>query len=812
MPAIPRISGQLRSVGRRGRRPRRLWFIGLLLIGLVIGSVGLAGVPARADDPTSQSAFASSYGFETGTAGFVAGSGVGNAGTVTTTTQQHHSGSHALAMPVSFAGGSWDEATTRLDFGGMADLSHFGSVTVHVHLPQAGDLLDIGFGNPVRYPSRMITTTDGWTTASFDIGSASTDFVGGVSSAASITVRVVGRYQNYSGTVAIDDLTFGPLTAPGVVVKAPHADTEISTPAASSFTVDAAVVAPPGRSIASVTWVSGHQHGALAQQPGSDRWTGLWDLWKEPEGVTTLTLTATDSTGMKTTVPTRVQVRNSLMRVTVTNPIFDQTLSGRQRIRAKVTPDPRYPLRRAAVAIGSQTWPLSLSRPASDGTVVASAVINTRDVDDGAVSAIFRVSDTQFSVRAVVGAVVRNTRESSAFVTARNGEFRVGHKTTRFVGGNNWVLPYYTDTVTDHLQVGADGAVIAKGTALSWQHQVDQDMLSAERSHLTWLRVNAYNDNPSDPAAFRTGLTDYNEAAFRRLDYVLASARRHNIRLTLVLTNNWPDYGGIHAYAQWLGLKDDNAFFTDSAAINAYRSYAKHVLTRTNTVTGKPYRDDPTIFSYELANEPRYPCTENACDESGHTLRTWIADQSAYLKSLDPHHMVSAGSEGHGLLQARGGDIQWAGQTEGLGNDPFLVQNMPSVDFFTFHPYLNAGWFNQPPAEAKRFVRAFVKQARALGKPIVMEEYGFDRNAAIYADADTVLQPGDAGFTKAWAARTRQLVSEFYAAGGNGTGIWALTNTVDASFSVNLYLPEDGVKLSRPVVNFLSRTGERLGG
>jgi mannan endo-1,4-beta-mannosidase len=31
------------------------------------------------------------------------------------------------------------------------------------------------------------------------------------------------------------------------------------------------------------------------------------------------------------------------------------------------------------------------------------------------------------------------------------------------------------------------------------------------------------------------------------------------------------------------------------------------VLTRVNAYTGIPYRDDPTIFSWELLNEPRLP-------------------------------------------------------------------------------------------------------------------------------------------------------------------------------------------------------------
>lgn len=38
--------------------------------------------------------------------------------------------------------------------------------------------------------------------------------------------------------------------------------------------------------------------------------------------------------------------------------------------------------------------------------------------------------------------------------------------------------------------------------------------------------------------------------------------------------------------------------------VQAYQGYIEAVLTRVNTVNGRRYSDDPTVFSWELANEP----------------------------------------------------------------------------------------------------------------------------------------------------------------------------------------------------------------
>ncbi len=49
--------------------------------------------------------------------------------------------------------------------------------------------------------------------------------------------------------------------------------------------------------------------------------------------------------------------------------------------------------------------------------------------------------------------------------------------------------------------------------------------------------------------------------------------------------------------------------------LQAYKNYIKTVLTRVNSVNGRSYSEDPTVFSWELANEPT-----STSDETGQTV------------------------------------------------------------------------------------------------------------------------------------------------------------------------------------------------
>jgi mannan endo-1,4-beta-mannosidase len=171
------------------------------------------------------------------------------------------------------------------------------------------------------------------------------------------------------------------------------------------------------------------------------------------------------------------------------------------------------------------------------------------------------------------------------------------------------------------------------------------------------------------------------------------------------------------------------------------------------------YKDDPTIFAYDLCNEPR-----NEADLTGKTLTDWVTEMSAYCKSLDPNHMVTTGMEGF-FLKDDG--------THYSGADFVMCQKPETIDFATYHIYPTYEHNSFSLSTTEWLLKKWVSAAHGeLKKPVVMEEYGIASNREAYPKAKWI----DA-MTKA-----------FFDAGGNGANYWFFIDpsyTYGDGFEVN---------------------------
>ncbi|MCL7046801.1 hypothetical protein MKW94_001507 [Papaver nudicaule] len=210
---------------------------------------------------------------------------------------------------------------------------------------------------------------------------------------------------------------------------------------------------------------------------------------------------------------------------------------------------------------------------------------------------------------------------------------------------------------------------------------------------LTVCRTWAFNDGAYN--ALQTSPGRFDERVFKALDYVISEARKHGIRLILSLVNDLQAFGGKTQYVKWaleegLGSSTSNdSFFSDPHIRNYFKTYAKTILKRKNSFTGIEYRNDPTIFAWELINEPR--CKS---DPTGDTLQDWIKEMAAFVKSIDRNHLVTVGLEGfYGLtesaakLSVNPGD--WASSS---GSDFIRNSNIANIDFASVHIYPDH-WF-----------------------------------------------------------------------------------------------------------------------
>jgi len=125
----------------------------------------------------------------------------------------------------------------------------------------------------------------------------------------------------------------------------------------------------------------------------------------------------------------------------------------------------------------------------------------------------------------------------------------------------------------------------------------------------------------------------YNEELFRDVDRGLAIAAEQKVRVIIPLVDNWEWFGG---YAEWAKLAHAENFWDDPKARAAFKDFIVWLLNRRNTVTGKLYKDDPTILAWELGNE---------IDKAS---SSWITDMSAFIKQHDTHHLLIDG--GHKQL------------------------------------------------------------------------------------------------------------------------------------------------------------------
>ncbi len=320
----------------------------------------------------------------------------------------------------------------------------------------------------------------------------------------------------------------------------------------------------------------------------------------------------------------------------------------------------------------------------------------------------------------------KNAAGESDFVTVRDGRFYIGDSAYRFVGTNFWY-----------------GPILASEGRGGDRRRLLRELDLLQENGINNLRILVGSDGDEGLAShigpvLQTAPGVYNDTLLAGLDYLMSELERRNMKAVLYLNNAWEWSGGYSAYLQWAGkgkapipsvdgwpayMDYVRQFVNCDSAKQLSYDHVRNIVSRVNSVTGKPYAESPAIMAWQVANEPRAFADDSLQKRA---FAEWVRTTARIIKEIDPNHLVSTGSEGkHGCEQ----DIElWE-----------EIHNYPEIDYGIVHlwPY-NWSWVGKETLlsgvdsaciKAVEYIRPHSEMMKRAGKPLVLEEFGYPRDS-----------------------------------------------------------------------------------
>jgi len=388
-------------------------------------------------------------------------------------------------------------------------------------------------------------------------------------------------------------------------------------------------------------------------------------------------------------------------------------------------------------------------------------------------AALALVAPACAQVKPDAGAPASWPAKQSGFVSVKGRQFQLDGKPYYYAGANLWYGMY----------LGSPGVT---GDRARLMRELDD----LARKRVRNLRVLAISETSTLKRAVRPAVMQspdtVDETLWKGLDFLLAEMAKRDMKAVLYLNNFWQWSGGMSQYMAWINGKpvmdpdvtgDWNAFMDNSASFyrepkaqQAFHQSIGKLIGRRNSVNGRAYMDDPTIMAWQLANEPRPGSDANARPNFDVFIK-WVDETAGYIKTLAPRQLVSTGNEG------------WMG-TAGSRELYEKAHATKHVDYLTYHMWApNWQWFD-PKNAAATFEDAWKKMqdyldwhidaANRMGKPIVLEEFGINRDGGSFSPSATTLYR-DKFYDKIYRLLERRAAagdaiagSNFWAWGGAG--------------------------------------------
>lgn len=329
-----------------------------------------------------------------------------------------------------------------------------------------------------------------------------------------------------------------------------------------------------------------------------------------------------------------------------------------------------------------------------------------------------------FAAFALITACGTNTEKSvNKFIKVENGQFIREGEPYRYVGANMWYGG----------MLGSEGA---NGDRERLLRELDKlKSLGVDNLRILVGSDGEHGVNKKVEPTLQIAPGVYNDTIMAGLDYLLVEMAKRDMVAVLYLNNSWEWSGGYGQYLEWAGygtppdavfdgweayINHAKLFLESDKAKELFANYVKDMLGRTNRYTGVKYVDDPTIMSWQIGNEPRA-----FSQETKELFAEWMGDVSSLIRSLDPNHMISTGSEG----------------IVGCEMDSTLFAKVhadKNIAYTNIHiwPY-NWRWvttedmltnIDVAKQKSEEYIQQHVDFAKKTGKPIVIEEFGYPRD------------------------------------------------------------------------------------
>jgi mannan endo-1,4-beta-mannosidase len=316
---------------------------------------------------------------------------------------------------------------------------------------------------------------------------------------------------------------------------------------------------------------------------------------------------------------------------------------------------------------------------------------------------------------------------SGNFVKRSGTHFLLEGKTYYYIGANYWQGPLLSNRNLDK----------------NGRQRVQRELDFLARHNVTNLRIavgtegkgaidGSYRVEPS----LQPGKGKFDPDALEGLDYLLTEMGKRNMKAVLYLSNNWGWSGGFLQYLNWNGLLPDSVlrrkmswdeardytsrFYSCAPCKADYFLQVKTIVGRKNSYSHISYAADPVIMAWEMANEPR-PMRPSA----NAAYKEWIRQTASLIKSMDPHHLVTIGTEGQASTDD---DIR-------LYRD---IHDNKNIDYLTIHVWpKNWGYYRDTAiasgmpfiiSRSRDYIEKHEAIARSLDKPLVIEEFGLPRD------------------------------------------------------------------------------------